>query len=180
VTTSPRTPLLPLIEGSQRWVRSRLRRSFALFDKARSRARMRAYSLVIPNLGAHVLIARDTIISAPENLTLGDHVFINARCVLHAEGGLTIGSGTKIGPHTTIWTSNHRFESSVPFRTQGSSFAPVHIGQDVWIGASVSIVAGVTIGDGAVLGAGSVVTRDVEPFSVTAGNPARMVRSRIR
>lgn len=178
--TSPGTPEFSRIDGLQRSMRSSLRRTVALLDVARSRARMRAYAAVIPNIGAHVLIARGNIISSPENLTLGDHVFINARCVLHAEGGLTIGSGTKIGPHTTIWTSNHRFESDVPFRTQGSSFAPVRIGKDVWIGASVSIVAGVTIGDGAVVGAGSVVTRDVEPFAVAAGNPARMIRSRIR
>jgi len=52
------------------------------------------------------------------------------------------------------------------------------IGSDVWIGANVIIKAGVTIGDGCFIGAGSVVTKDIPPFSVAAGNPCRVIRPR--
>lgn len=55
---------------------------------------------------------------------------------------------------------------------------PVSIGSDVWIGASSTILAGVTIGDGAVIAAGSVVTKDVEPYSIVAGVPARQIKRR--
>jgi chloramphenicol O-acetyltransferase type B len=54
----------------------------------------------------------------------------------------------------------------------------VVIGNDVWIGQNVTIMSGVTVGDGAVLGAGSIVTRDVEPYAVVAGNPAKVVKMR--
>ena len=54
--------------------------------------------------------------------------------------------------------------------------APVHIGPKVWIGTGVKILKGVSIGEGAVIGAGSVVARDVDPWTVVAGNPARVLR----
>ena len=65
---------------------------------------------------------------------------------------------------------------------QGRDFArsrgPIHIGHDVWIGYEALILGGVTIGNGAVIGARAVVTRDVPPYAIVAGNPARLVRSR--
>jgi len=60
----------------------------------------------------------------------------------------------------------------------GSVRKPIRIGSDVWIGANCVVLAGTTIGEGAVVGAGSVVTRDVEPYSVVAGSPARVLRVR--
>ena len=61
---------------------------------------------------------------------------------------------------------------------QYSPFQKVHIGNDVWIGSHVLIKSGVTISDGAVIGMGSVVTHDVGPYEIWAGNPARMIRKR--
>jgi acetyltransferase-like isoleucine patch superfamily enzyme len=132
------------------------------------------------NMGRNVLISKRAIFSAPHELSIGNNVFINVGCILHAEGGLSIGDDTKIGPYTTIWTSNHIFDrTDVPIRSQGQAFAPVTIGSDVWIGASVTIVAGVTIGDGAVIGANAVVTKDIAPYAVAVGNPARVISSRL-
>ncbi len=118
--------------------------------------------------------------SAPKSITLGSDVFINAGCILHAEGGLYIGDGTKIGPYTSVWTSNHVFDRvDAPFRLQGDRYNAVRIERDVWLGANVVVLAGVTIGESSVVGAGSIVTKDIPSFSVAAGNPAKVIRSRI-
>lgn len=142
--------------------------------------RARLYRKLLKHAGRNLVIGRHVILSAPKKISIGNNVFINVGCILHAEGGLSIGDDTKIGPYTTIWTSNHIFDrTDIPFRTQGDRDAPVAIGRDVWIGAGVAIVAGVTIGEGAVVGAGSIVTRDIAPYSVAVGNPARVIRSRL-
>jgi acetyltransferase-like isoleucine patch superfamily enzyme len=60
-----------------------------------------------------------------------------------------------------------------------SSNEPVIIGNDVWIGSRVTILPGVKIGDGAIIGASAVVTKDVEPYSIVAGNPAKKIGSRM-
>ena len=56
------------------------------------------------------------------------------------------------------------------------TYAPIHIGRNVWIGANATVLAGVTIGDGAVVAAGAVVTKDVEPNSVAGGVPAKLIK----
>lgn len=75
----------------------------------------------------------------------------------------------KYGEHK----NNHEYENS-PIRDN----RPVVIGNDVWIGASVIILPGVTVGDGAILAAGAVVTKDVEPYSIVGGVPAKVIRKR--
>jgi acetyltransferase-like isoleucine patch superfamily enzyme len=103
---------------------------------------------------------------------------------------LKIGSFVSIGPHCDIYLgSEHKtdFVSTFPFskvfegvpkieciKTKGD----VIIGSDVWIGSYVIILSGVTIGHGAVIGAGSVVAKDVEPYTIVAGNPIRELRKR--
>lgn len=144
-------------------------------------ARSLFYHLVLKHVGGNLVISKHVIVSGPRNLSIGNNVFINVGCILHAEGGLSIGDDTKIGPYTTVWTTNHIFErTDVPIRLQGLSLTPVLIGPNVWIGASVTILAGVTIGEGAVIGAGAVVTKDVPPYSVAVGNPAQVVKRRLR
>jgi chloramphenicol O-acetyltransferase type B len=87
------------------------------------------------------------------------------------------------GNHSTDWVSTFPFGQimadgkSLP--QQEFSNGDVTIGNDVWIGAGVLILSGITIGSGAVIGARSVVTRDIAPYSVTAGNPARHIRYRV-
>jgi acetyltransferase-like isoleucine patch superfamily enzyme len=75
--------------------------------------------------------------------------------------------------------ANHVFsDPDRPIHSQGLDHAPITIEDDVWIGGRVNVVAGVTVGRGSVIGAGAVVTKDVPPYSVAVGVPARVIKSR--
>lgn len=89
---------------------------------------------------------------------------------------IQIGSDVSIGPEAAILTLGHDPRSST-FADRGG---PVHIGNHAWIGYRAVVLPGVCIGEGAVVGAGSVVTRDVPPFQIVAGNPARVIGERPR
>lgn len=112
-------------------------------------------------------------------IRIGRNCSINPFCVLYGHGGLEIGDNVRIATHCVIIPANHRFDRlDMPITAQGLSKRGIKIGGDVWIGASVTILDGCEIGAGAVIGAGSVVTRDVEPNSVVAGAPAKLIRYR--
>jgi maltose O-acetyltransferase len=91
-----------------------------------------------------------------------------------------IGDHVLMGPEVMLFDRNHRFDDpDATIGSQGDSDPrPPVIGNDVWIGARAMILPGVHVGDGAVVAAGAVVTRDVPPLAVVAGNPARVVRIR--
>lgn len=86
------------------------------------------------------------------------------------------------GEHRSDWVTtypfNVRWERAKGITGNPSSKGDVSIGNDVWVGTGVTILSGVTIGDGAIIGAGSVVTKDIAPYSIVAGNPARFIRNR--
>ena len=110
------------------------------------------------------------------NIKLGKNVLINYDCVLLDTGEISIGDNTLIGPGTKIVTANHPLEAEKR-RDWSVSCVPIKIEESVWIGAGVVILPGVTVGARSVIGAGSVVTKDVPPDSVVAGNPTRVMRS---
>ena len=105
---------------------------------------------------------------------------------------LVIGNYCSIGEDVLIFLAgNHNYKniSTYPFYCKGwntprdyecksLSNGSVIIGNDVWIGERSTIMSGVSIGDGAVIGAGSIVTKNVEPYSIVAGNPARIIKYR--
>ena len=89
------------------------------------------------------------------------------------QGGITIDEGALIGHNVVLATINHDLD---PAKRQSMSYAPIHIGKNVWIGANATVLAGVTIGDGAVVAAGAVVTKDVEPNTIVGGVPAKVIK----
>lgn len=123
---------------------------------------------------------------------IGDHTYGKPRVISWGEGTLLmIGRYCSIGTNVTIFLgSEHRINwvSTYPFTFlweearsipgHPSTKGDVAIGNDVWIGFGATILSGVTIGEGAAIGACSVVTRDVPPYAIVAGNPVRIVRYR--
>jgi acetyltransferase-like isoleucine patch superfamily enzyme len=108
-------------------------------------------------------------------IALGDRSVINHGCLLDGRRHpILIGRDVSIGPEAAILTLGHD-PRSPHFADHGG---PVAIGDHVWIGFRAIVLPGVTIGEGAVIGAGAVVSRDVEPFTIVAGNPARRIGER--
>lgn len=108
-----------------------------------------------------------------QNITIGKHVFINSGCRFQDHGGITIKDGALIGHNVVIATINHGL---APEDRAANYFAPVVIGENVWIGANATILPGVTVGDNAVVAAGAVVTKDVPAGVVAGGVPARTLK----
>lgn len=112
--------------------------------------------------------------------SVGDYSGIGIDCEMNGFGGITIGNYVSMGPETVIYTQNHSTKrTDIPMQQQGyDDSKPVVIEDDVWIGRRVIILPGVTIGKGSVIGAGAVVSRDIPPYSVAIGVPARVVKNR--
>jgi acetyltransferase-like isoleucine patch superfamily enzyme len=92
-------------------------------------------------------------------------------------GPVTIGNDIRLAQNITLSGLNHNYEDvSMPIHVQGVSTAPIVIEDETWIGANVVVVAGVTIGKHSIVAAGSIVTKDIPPYSVAVGNPARVLK----
>lgn len=139
---------------------------------------------VVADVGAGTWIETPFLCEFGVHLRIGARTFVNRACQFHDTAAITIGDDTLIGPGVQIVTATHPLHpderhpgattpSDAPYRTQ---VAPVQIGSKVWIGAGAIILGGVTIGDGSTIGAGSVVTRDIPPLVLAAGQPARVLR----
>ncbi len=131
----------------------------------------------VARVGKNANIERNATI-CPE-VSIGDNSGVGINCIV--ANGVTIGDNVMMGQDCIIYTTNHNFSSTeIPMCEQGmTKRRPVTIGNDVWIGARVIILPGVTIGNGAVIGAGSIVTKDVPDYVVAAGNPAKVIKSRV-
>ena len=108
-----------------------------------------------------------------KNITIGKNVFFNSGCRFQDQGGIVIGDGTLIGHNVVIATINHDLD---PRKERKNHYAPVVIGSHVWIGSNATILPGVTVGEWAVVAAGAVVTKDVEPYTVVGGVPAKFIK----
>lgn len=153
-------------------------------------------------LGRNVIFERGVWVFHPENIEIGDNVYIGhgvflkgyyknllrigndswigQSSFLHAGGGITIGNAVGIGPCVKILSHQHVEEKNLqkPILFCKQEFKEVVIENGCDIGIGSIILPGVTIGEGGIVGAGSVVTKDVEPYTVVVGNPTRFLRKK--
>ncbi|KAK9370331.1 trimeric LpxA-like protein [Lipomyces kononenkoae] len=109
------------------------------------------------------------------NITVGDDFYANFNATILDCSLVTIGDRVMFGPGVSLLSATH--ETSIESRRAGIEYAkPIAIGSDCWIGGNVTVLPGVTIGEGCTIGAGSVVTKDIPPFSVAVGSPARVIK----
>jgi maltose O-acetyltransferase len=133
---------------------------------------------IFKSMGRNVTIERGAYFGWGNELSIGDDSGLGVNCL--CVGPITIGRDVMMGPDVIVLTVNHETSDVTrPMRGQGSRpNRPVVIEDDVWIGTRAIILPGVTVHRGAIVGAGAVVTKDVPPFAVVGGNPARVIKYR--
>ena len=111
------------------------------------------------------------------SIEIGHRVYIGTNCCI---GACRIEDDVMIGSNVDIISGSQQHHSDrldIPMREQGGKLVPIVIGEDCWLGNSSVIVA--NVGKKSIVGAGSVVVRDIPPFSIAVGNPAKVIRSRL-
>ena len=123
------------------------------------------------------LNAHNSLIEIGNNFNSNQNLHLNA-----ASGGkIVIGDNVLVGPNVVFRSSNHVTDDThIPIRTQGRLKGDIIIGNDVWIGSNCVILMGVRVGNGAVIAAGAIVNKDVAPFDIVGGVPAKKIKSRIK
>ncbi|HEY9601021.1 MAG TPA: acyltransferase [Allocoleopsis sp.] len=132
-------------------------------------------------IGSQAVLERGVVIVELDNsnIEIGDRTFINADVWINGFGHIKIGQDCLIGPRSAIISHNRHFaDPTRKINLQESTGKGVSIGDDCWLGYGVTVLDGVTIGQGSVIGAGAVVTKDIPPYSVAVGVPARVVGQR--
>lgn len=140
----------------------------------------------IGKCGKNVTIGQNSYISKVENLFIGNRVYIGRELtVLNSLAKVHIGDHVMFGPRVTLITGDHRFDIIGKYMIditndmkKPSDDQDIIIDDDVWIGANSTVLKGVNIGKGSIISSGSVVTRNVQPYAIVGGIPAKLIRMR--
>lgn len=125
-------------------------------------------------IGCHCVIKSSCEIWQPWNLSLGDYVALSERVICYSVDKIKIGSRTTISREAFLCCASH--DTSSP--NMELSYAPIVIGDNVWVASRVIVLPGRRISNGAVIAAGAVVTKDVDSWTIVGGNPANFISKR--
>ena len=129
------------------------------------------YELFNHQIGEKSTIRNPVTVVEPNKVRMGKNSIIMNNALLMASGGIEIGDCTMVAAHAKLISNDHDlYDRSI------LTMVPIKIGNHVWIGAGATILKGVTVGDHAIIGGGSVVNKDVPPYAVVVGNPAKVVK----
>jgi len=154
------------------------------------------------NFGKNVTIGKNVVIKTTDGgkIIIGNNVSIEANSYLYAQSGeviigencfvgfgsqvvakksINIGADCLISAYSIIRDANHGTKKNIPINAQPHNVEEIIIEDDVWIGAHSVVTAGCTVGQGAVVGANAVVTKDIEPYTVVGGVPAKFIKKRV-
>lgn len=149
------------------------------YGKAKFRAWL--FAFLFKSSGKNVEIFENCRFYRHSNISLGNYVFINHSCELEAVGGpITIGNCVLLASGVKLLTLKREYtDSQRPIYFQKHiTNQHITIEDDVWIGTNAVILPNVTIGRGAIVGAGAVVSKDVEPYAIVGGIPAKKIKAR--
>lgn len=130
--------------------------------------------ILCKHLGKNTWIDMGVKIREPQGINIGNNCHINYKTFLYATGSIVIGNNVSISCDVKMLSGGHDVQSS-DFAHVVSS---IIVGDNVWIGANAIILKGVTIGEGAVISAGAIVTKNVEPYKIVGGIPAKVIGER--
>ena len=133
---------------------------------------------IFKKCGENVNVERLASFGSGRLVEIGDNSGIGINCLI--PHNIIIGKNVMMGPDVIILSHNHNFSRiDVPMNSQGMQEDLINIIEDdVWIGTRAIIMPGIKISEGSIIGAGSVVTKDVPPYSIVGGNPAKLIRKR--
>lgn len=132
------------------------------------------YKLLGAHIGNDSVIFRRVEVLAPNKLNMEKNSSVGWFVLLDARGGISIGNNVTVASYCKLITGSHDIDNPM-FTAQ---FLPIEIGDYAWIGTGAIILQNVKIGEGAVVCAGAVVTKDVEPYTVVGGIPAKYIKKR--
>ena len=144
---------------------------FPLLSRKTRLRLLRAFGLKMEN---RAIVYRSARIYAPWNLVLQDGVVVGPRCEIYNKAQVIIGYKSVVSQDSYVCTASH----DISRKDLALVVKPVEIKAYTWVASRAIIVPGVTIGEGAVVAAGAVVAKDVEPWTVVGGNPAKFIKKR--
>ena len=158
----------PVLEEERRHAEGLMREYNANGDQA-------VLAQLLGSIGAGSFIRPPFFCDYGYNVTLGDDVFVNFNCVMLDVVPITLGDRVQVASAVQFLAADHPHDAVE--RASGIEFgSPITVEDDVWLGGGVILCPGVTVGRGSIIGAGSVVTKDIPPGVVAAGNPCRVMR----